>query len=49
MRQPDGRVVWLDDNAAVLLDNMQEMLGTRLGGVVSVDLRILSITKLGVL
>ena len=29
-----------DDNAAVLLNNKREMLGTRIGGVVSADLRM---------
>lgn len=40
MRRPDGRVVRFDDNAAVLLNNKREMLGTRIGGVVSADLRM---------
>ena len=40
VRRPDGRVVRFDDNAAVLLNNKREMLGTRLGGVVSADLRM---------
>ncbi len=39
-RRPDGRLVRFDDNAAVLLNNKREMLGTRLGGVVSADLRM---------
>ncbi|OBZ76798.1 50S ribosomal protein L14 [Grifola frondosa] len=29
-----------DDNAAVLLNNKREMLGTRIGGIVSADLRM---------
>ena len=29
-----------DDNAAVLLNNKREMLGTRIAGVVSADLRM---------
>ncbi|KZS90635.1 ribosomal protein L14 [Sistotremastrum niveocremeum HHB9708] len=37
--RPDGRIVRFDDNAAVLLNNKREMLGTRIGGVVSADLR----------
>lgn len=37
--RPDGRVVRFDDNAAVLLNAKREMLGTRIGGVVSADLR----------
>lgn len=40
MRRPDGRLVRFDDNAAVLLNNKREMLGTRIGGVVSADLRM---------
>ncbi|KAH7100253.1 ribosomal protein L14b/L23e [Auriculariales sp. MPI-PUGE-AT-0066] len=39
VRRPDGRIVKFDDNAAVLLNNKREMLGTRLSGVVSADLR----------
>ncbi|CAL1710365.1 unnamed protein product [Somion occarium] len=40
VRRPDGRFVRFDDNAAVLLNNKREMLGTRIGGVVSADLRM---------
>ncbi|KAK0206137.1 ribosomal protein L14b/L23e [Desarmillaria ectypa] len=40
VRRPDGRIVRFDDNAAVLLNNKREMLGTRIGGVVSADLRM---------
>ncbi|KAI0781945.1 putative MRPL38-mitochondrial ribosomal protein, large subunit [Abortiporus biennis] len=40
IRRPDGRWVRFDDNAAVLLNNKREMLGTRIGGVVSADLRM---------
>ena len=40
VRRPDGRLVRFDDNAAVLLNNKREMLGTRIGGVVSADLRM---------
>lgn len=40
VRRPDGRVVRFDDNAAVLLNNKREMLGTRVGGVVSAELRM---------
>jgi ribosomal protein L14 len=40
VRRPDGRMVRFDDNAAVLLNNKREMLGTRIGGVVSADLRM---------
>jgi ribosomal protein L14 len=40
VRRPDGRVVRFDDNAAVLLNNKREMLGTRIGGVVNADLRM---------
>lgn len=38
--RPDGRLIRFDDNAAVLLNNKREMLGTRIGGVVSADLRM---------
>jgi ribosomal protein L14 len=37
--RPDGRFVRFDDNACVLLNNKREMLGTRITGVVSTDLR----------
>ncbi|KIY69003.1 ribosomal protein L14 [Cylindrobasidium torrendii FP15055 ss-10] len=40
VRRPDGRWVRFDDNAAILLNNKREMLGTRIGGVVSADLRM---------
>ncbi|KAN0094574.1 Ribosomal protein L14b/L23e [Tylopilus felleus] len=40
VRRPDGRFVRFDDNAAVLLNNKREMLGTRIGGIVSADLRL---------
>jgi ribosomal protein L14 len=40
VRRPDGRIVRFDDNAAVLLNNKREMLGTRIGGVVNADLRM---------
>ncbi|KAI0298405.1 ribosomal protein L14b/L23e [Multifurca ochricompacta] len=40
VRRPDGRWVRFDDNAAVLLNNKREMLGSRIGGVVSADLRM---------
>lgn len=40
VKRPDGRVVRFDDNAAVLLNNKREMLGTRIAGVVSADLRM---------
>jgi ribosomal protein L14 len=39
-RRPDGRIVRFDDNAAVLLNNKREMLGTRIGGLVSAQLRM---------
>jgi ribosomal protein L14 len=39
-RRPDGRYIRFDDNAAVLLNNKREMLGTRIGGVVSAELRM---------
>ncbi len=40
VRRPDGSFVRFDDNAAVLLNNKREMLGTRIGGMVSADLRL---------
>ena len=40
MRRPDGSFIRFDDNAAVLLNNKKEMLGTRIGGIVSADLRL---------
>lgn len=40
VRRPDGRFIRFDDNAAVLLNNKKEMLGTRIGGIVSSDLRM---------
>lgn len=40
VRRPDGRLIRFDDNAAVLLNNKREMLGTRIGGMVNADLRM---------
>lgn len=40
VRRPDGSIVRFDDNAVVLLNNKREMLGTRIGGLVSADLRM---------
>lgn len=40
VRRPDGTYVRFDDNAAVLLNNKREMLGTRIGGIVNGDLRL---------
>ena len=40
VRRPDGSFIRFDDNAAVLLNNKREMLGTRIGGMVSADLRL---------
>ena len=37
--RPDGRFVRFDDNAAVLVNKKNELIGTRIGGVVSSDLR----------
>ncbi|KAH7883040.1 ribosomal protein L14b/L23e [Phlebopus sp. FC_14] len=39
VRRPDGQYIRFDDNAVVLLNNKREMLGNRIGGVVSADLR----------
>jgi ribosomal protein L14 len=38
--RPDGRYIRFDDNAAVLLNKKQELLATRVNGVVSADLRL---------
>ncbi|KAF8525401.1 ribosomal protein L14b/L23e [Gautieria morchelliformis] len=46
VRRPDGRFIRFDDNAAVLLNNKREMLGTRIGGVVSADLRMRGWSKI---
>ncbi|EJD47665.1 ribosomal protein L14 [Auricularia subglabra TFB-10046 SS5] len=46
VRRPDGRWVRFDDNAAVLLNNKREMLGTRISGVVSADLRLKGWSKI---
>ena len=46
VRRPDGRIIRFDDNAAVLLNNKREMLGTRIGGVVSADLRMKGWSKI---
>ncbi|KZT08217.1 ribosomal protein L14 [Laetiporus sulphureus 93-53] len=40
VHRPDGTFIRFDDNAAVLLNNKRELLGTRIGGVVSADLRM---------
>ena len=37
--RPDGRIVRFDDNACVLLNNKKELLGTRIAGPVSAELR----------
>ena len=37
--RPDGRLVKFDDNACVLLNNKKEMLGTRIAGPISAELR----------
>lgn len=39
VRRTDGREVRFDDNAAVLLNNKKELLGTRVNGVVGAELR----------
>lgn len=46
VRRPDGTLVRFDDNAAVLLNNKREMLGTRIGGIVSSDLRLKGWSKI---
>lgn len=45
-RRPDGRYVRFDDNAAVLLNSKREMIGTRIAGPVSADLRFKGWTKI---
>lgn len=37
--RPDGRVMRFDDNAAVLVNDKKEMIGNRISGVVSAELR----------
>lgn len=39
VRRPDGSVIRFDDNAAVLLNNKQEPIGTRIFGPVTRELR----------
>ncbi|MFL6647516.1 MAG: uL14 family ribosomal protein, partial [Sulfurifustaceae bacterium] len=39
VRRPDGSAIRFDDNAAVLLDNKRELLGTRVFGPVTRELR----------
>ena len=46
VRRPDGSFIRFDDNAAVLLNNKREMLGTRIGGMVSADLRLKGWSKI---
>ncbi len=38
-RRPDGRYIRFDDNAAVLVNSKKEMIGNRIGSVVSSELR----------
>jgi ribosomal protein L14 len=40
VRRPDGRMIRFDDNAVVLINNKREPLGTRIGSLVSADLRM---------
>ncbi|CUA73699.1 hypothetical protein RSOLAG22IIIB_01214 [Rhizoctonia solani] len=44
--RPDGRYIRFDDNAGVLLNNKKELLGTRINGVVSADLRMKGWSKI---
>lgn len=37
--RPDGRTIRFDDNACVLLNQKGEMLGSRISGAVSAELR----------
>jgi len=46
VQRADGTWVRFDDNAAVLLNNKREMLGTRIGGIVSADLRLKGWSKI---
>ncbi len=39
VRRPDGSVIRFDTNAAVLLDNKREVIGTRIFGPVTRELR----------
>lgn len=45
-RRSDGRYIRFDTNAAVLLNNKKEPLGTRINGVVSAELRNVSYRSL---
>ena len=40
VQRPDGRLIRFDDDAAAPLNNKRDMLETRIGGVVSADLRM---------
>ena len=46
VRRPDGSSIRFDTNAAVLLDNKLEPLGTRIFGPVTRELRVLTFMKI---
>ncbi|KAL5322462.1 hypothetical protein ACEPPN_010435 [Leptodophora sp. 'Broadleaf-Isolate-01'] len=46
LQRPDGSVVKFDDNACVLINKAGEPIGTRLNGVVGVELRKMKWTKI---
>lgn len=46
MRRPDGSLIRFDGNAAVLLNNKQEPIGTRVFGPVTRELRSEKLMKI---
>ena len=46
VRRPDGSVIRVDGNAAVLLDNKREPIGTRVFGPVTRELRAINYLKI---
>jgi len=46
VRRPDGSVIRFDGNAAVLLDNKREPIGTRVFGPVTRELRAINYLKI---
>jgi len=46
LQRPDGSVVKFDDNACVLINKAGEPIGTRLNGVVGVELRKMKWSKI---
>ena len=46
VRRPDGSLIRFDGNAAVLLDNKRELIGTRVFGPVTRELRAINYLKI---